>query len=167
MRVHSFRESSSFFQIRLRRFAPKHIGIRRVRYATRDGRIEASTYAEEAFAGAFAGKERMIARINVAGQKVCAVRVGAGEYERRHAITSAASRAATSFWIASEVDTSTLPPRCPHFFAEESWSSKWTHAAPASIIAFISSKALRFPPKPASASAISGANQFTPFFPSA
>ena len=39
-------------------------------------------------------------------------------------ITSAARRAATSFWIASPVGTSTLPPRCPHFFADESWSSK-------------------------------------------
>ena len=42
-------------------------------------------------------------------------------------------------WIASCAGTRTLPPRWPHFFAEESWSSKWTQAAPPSIIAFISS----------------------------
>ncbi len=58
-------------------------------------------------------------------------------------------------WIGS----STLPPRWPHFFSDASWSSKWTPAAPASIIDFISSNALSGPPKPASASATMGANQ--------
>ena len=53
----------------------------------------------------------------------------------------------------------TLPPRCPHFFSEESWSSKWTPAAPASIIAVIISKALSGPPNPASASATIGARK--------
>ena len=57
------------------------------------------------------------------------------------------------------VGTSTLPPRWPHFFSDESWSSKWTPAAPASMNAFISSKALSGPPKPASASATIGASQ--------
>jgi hypothetical protein len=57
------------------------------------------------------------------------------------------------------VGTSTLPPRWPHFFSLASWSSKCTPAAPASIMAFISSKALSGPPKPASASATIGANQ--------
>ncbi len=56
---------------------------------------------------------------------------------------------------------------CPHFFSEASWSSKWTAAAPASIIPFISSNALSGPPKPASASATIGANQSIPFLPSA
>ena len=41
-----------------------------------------------------------------------------------------------------EVGTSTLPPMWPHFFSEASWSSKCTPAAPASIMAFISSNAL-------------------------
>ena len=41
--------------------------------------------------------------------------------------------------MASRVGTSTLPPKWPHFFSEASWSSKWTPAAPASIMAFISS----------------------------
>ena len=54
------------------------------------------------------------------------------------------------------VGTSTFPPRCPHFFSEESWSSKCTPAAPASIIAFMSSKAFSGPPNPASASAMIG-----------
>ena len=74
-------------------------------------------------------------------------------------ITSAARRAAISFCTASCVGTSTLPPMWPHFFTEASWSSKCTPAAPASIIAFISSKAFSTPPKPDSASATIGANQ--------
>ncbi len=73
--------------------------------------------------------------------------------------TSAARRAATRVRSNCWVGTSTLPPRWPHFFSEASWSSKWTPAAPASIIDFISSKALSGPPKPASASATIGANQ--------
>ena len=57
--------------------------------------------------------------------------------------TSAASRAATRLRIAHEVGSSTLPPMCPHFFSDASWSSRCTPAAPASIIAFVSSKTLR------------------------
>ncbi|MNL49953.1 hypothetical protein D3C87_1729280 [compost metagenome] len=72
-------------------------------------------------------------------------------------IVSAARRADTSLATASRVGTSTLPPMWPHFFTEANWSSKWTPAAPASIMAFISSKAFSTPPKPASASATMGA----------
>ena len=72
---------------------------------------------------------------------------------------SAASRAAISFSTASRVGTSTLPPMWPHFLTDASWSSKCTPAAPASIIAFISSNAFSTPPKPASASATIGAKK--------
>jgi hypothetical protein len=54
-------------------------------------------------------------------------------------ITSAARRAATSVRMNCDVGTSTLPPMWPHFFSDASWSSKCTPAAPASIMAFISS----------------------------
>ncbi len=47
-------------------------------------------------------------------------------------------------------------PMWPHFFTAANWSSKCTPAAPAAIMFFISSKALRTPPKPASASATMG-----------
>ncbi len=57
------------------------------------------------------------------------------------------------------VGTRTFPPRWPHFFSLLSWSSKCTAAAPASIMDFMSSKALRGPPKPASASATMGSIQ--------
>ena len=56
---------------------------------------------------------------------------------------------------------------CPHFFSDASWSSKCTPAAPASIIAFMSSKTFSAPPKPASASATIGANQSVSSCPSA
>ena len=77
---------------------------------------------------------------------------------------SAASRAAISFSTASRVGTSTLPPMWPHFLTDASWSSKWTPAAPASIIAFMSSNAFSTPPKPASASATIGAKKSMPSF---
>ena len=50
--------------------------------------------------------------------------------------------------------------------ADDSWSSQCTPAAPAWIIAFISSKAFSTPPKPASASATIGANHSTSVLPS-
>ncbi len=53
--------------------------------------------------------------------------------------TSAASRAAFSVRMCWPVGISTLPPMWPHFFSEDSWSSKCTPAAPASIIERISS----------------------------
>ena len=71
--------------------------------------------------------------------------------------TSAASRAAFSIRMCCAVGTSTFPPMWPHFFSAASWSSKWTPAAPASIIALVSSNAWIGPPNPASASATIGA----------
>ena len=73
--------------------------------------------------------------------------------------TSAASRAAVSVRMCCLIGMSTLPPRWPHFFSLASWSSQCTPAAPAAIIALISSYALSGPPKPASASATIGASQ--------
>ena len=69
---------------------------------------------------------------------------------------SAASRAAFRVRQCWLVGISTLPPMCPHFFSEASWSSQCTPAAPAVIMPFISSNALSGPPKPASASATIG-----------
>ena len=60
-----------------------------------------------------------------------------------------------------------MPPRWPHFFSDESWSSKCTPAAPASMNAFITSNAFSGPPKPASASATIGASQYLSVSPSA
>ena len=73
--------------------------------------------------------------------------------------TSAASRAAFSVLMCWPVGMRTFPPRWPHFFSDASWSSQCTPAAPAAIMAFISSKAFSTPPNPASASATIGASQ--------
>ena len=81
-------------------------------------------------------------------------------------ITSAANRAAVSVRICCWVGTSTFPPICPHFFSLASWSSQCTPAAPASIIDFMSSKALSGPPKPASASATIGTSHSRSRLPS-
>ena len=81
--------------------------------------------------------------------------------------TSAASRAATRLRIAHEVGSRTLPPMWPHFFSDASWSSKCTPAAPASIIALVSSKTFSGPPNPASPSATIGTNQSMSSLPSA
>ena len=72
-------------------------------------------------------------------------------------ITSAAKREAVRVRICFWVGIKTLPPMWPHFFSEESWSSKWTPAAPASIMLLVSSNTFNAPPKPASASATMGA----------
>ena len=56
---------------------------------------------------------------------------------------------------------------CPHFFSDASWSSRCTPAAPASIIALVSSKTFRWPPKPASMSATIGTSQSISSLPSA
>jgi len=73
--------------------------------------------AEESFRSTFAGAECAIARINIAGEKVRAVGVGAGHHQRGYAEHVSSKTAATSFCIASVVDTRTFPPRWPHFFA--------------------------------------------------
>ena len=83
----------------------------------------------------------LVALVDVAGDERRGLRVGAGDDDRRHAATSAASRAAMSVLMCWPVGISTLPPRWPHFFSEASWSSQCTPAAPAAIIAFISSNA--------------------------
>ena len=62
-----------------------------------------------------------------------------------------------SLLMKSWIGTRTLPPMWPHFFREESWSSRWMPPAPASIIDLISSNVFSGPPKPASASATIGA----------
>jgi hypothetical protein len=79
--------------------------------------------------------------------------------------TSEARRAAFRVRMCWLVGTSTLPPMWPHFFSLASWSSQCTPAAPAAIIWCMSSYALSGPPKPASASATTGANQSRSFVP--
>ncbi len=66
--------------------------------------------AEEAFRRALAGDEGAVIRIAIGGQQVGRIGVGAGDHQRRHAEHVGRRRAATSFWIASCVGTSTCRP---------------------------------------------------------
>src|SRR4051812_4419319 len=52
--MNSLGKMTSFIQVRLARFAPDQISIRRISQAAIDGLIEAVTYVEETFSGAFA-----------------------------------------------------------------------------------------------------------------
>ncbi|CAM2159461.1 hypothetical protein PT2222_50299 [Paraburkholderia tropica] len=72
-------------EIRLARFAPDHVGIRRVGEAARDRLFEAVAGAEEAFHRAFAREERLVVVVDIRGDEVGGFGVGAGEQHGRHA----------------------------------------------------------------------------------
>jgi len=105
----------------------------------RNGLLDAVPDAVEAFRRALAGEKRPVVLVDIEVTRFAAFRVGARKQQGRHAGDVAASRAAISFSHASLRRTSTLPPMWPHFFTAGSWSPKCTPAAPASIIARISS----------------------------
>jgi hypothetical protein len=144
-------------EVRLAGLAPDQVGVRRVGQAAADRLVEAVAGLVEALDGALAGENGLsLSSTSEVSRSAASASVRASSSVGTP-ITSAARRAATSFSTASRVGTSTLPPMWPHFLTAASWSSKCTPAAPASIIAFISSKAFSTPPKPASASATIGA----------
>jgi hypothetical protein len=160
-------EVGSLLHVGRRGLEPDEIGVRRVREPARDRRLEARL-DEEVALGVRSPVRNSWSRSSTS--LVISVALSASVRATRivgTSHTSAASRAAVSVRTNWLVGTSTLPPRCPHFFSDASWSSKWTPAAPASTNALISSKALRGPPNPASASATIGASQWRPFEPSA
>src|SRR5271166_6326573 len=75
---------SRLFQVGMRSFAPDQIRVRRVGQAASDGRLDATADAIEAFRRALPGTESPIARIDVAGEQVRAVGVGARHDQRGH-----------------------------------------------------------------------------------
>ena len=80
-----------------------------------------ASHPEKSLFGSLAGYERAIMLVDVAGDQEGAVGIGAAPISTvGTSKMSAASRAATSFWIASFVGTSTLPPMCPRFLADAS-----------------------------------------------
>ena len=154
-------ERARLVEVGRRGLAPEQVGVRRVGQAARDRRLEAAARCGRSPRRALAGEERPVALVDVAREQLgadarrCARRAASA---RRS--TSAARRAAIS--VRMNCAASAPAPCRPGgrtSSRDASWSSKWTPAAPASIIAFISSKALSGPPKPASASATIGANQ--------
>ena len=154
-------EALGLLEVGLGGLAPDHVGVGGVGEAAGDGVHRCPPrMRKKPSAVRSPVEEGVVARVDVAGDQLGAVGVGARDEQRRHAqhVGGEARGDEVAGWRFA-VGISTLPPMWPHFFSEESWSSKWTPAAPASIIAFISSKQLSGPPKPASASATMGANQ--------
>ena len=83
--MNRFGELPRFFQIRMRSLAPEQIRIRSIGQAARDGRLDSAPNAEETFRRALASAESAVARVDVAGQQMRAVGVGARHDQRRYA----------------------------------------------------------------------------------
>ena len=169
LRVNALGELARLLQIGLGGLAPDQVRVGRVGQPARDRRLEPRLDVKKPSAvrpltASMNGRSRSSTSVVSSLAPSASVRATSTVGTLQ---TSAARRAATSLLIASCVGTSTLPPMWPHFFAEDSWSSKCTPAAPASIICFISSKAFSTPPKPASASATIGFSQSMVSLPSA
>ncbi len=77
------RELAGVFQVGRGRFAPDQVGVRRVGQAAGNGLVDAGAGAEEAFHRALAGDERTIVFIDVAGDQVGGVGIGASQQQRR------------------------------------------------------------------------------------
>ena len=69
-------EAARKFKIGLAGFAPDQIRVRRIGEAARDGLLKTVLGLEEAFHGAFAGRERLVVVVDVAGEQVGGFRVG-------------------------------------------------------------------------------------------
>jgi hypothetical protein len=110
--------------------APDHVGILGIGEAARERLVESLSRAVEALG------VRSPVRNGRSRSSTSEVTMSAASASVRASrtvgtpSTSAASRAAASFCTCSWVGTSTLPPMCPHFFTDASWSSKCTPAAP-------------------------------------
>jgi hypothetical protein len=113
-------ELARLVHIRVRRLTPDDVGVGGVGQTAADGTLDAAVDVVEPLDRPVAIDERHIVGVNVRRQQLRAVGVGAGDEDVGTPITSAASRAATSFWTNSRVGTSTLPPMWPHFLADES-----------------------------------------------
>ena len=84
LRVHGLRELRGLVEIRSRRLAPEHVGVRRVRERTRDRRLDAGRDAEEALRGPLARDELAVALVDVARQQRRRQRIGARDEHGRH-----------------------------------------------------------------------------------
>src|ERR671937_2020562 len=81
---HSFGEGSCLAEIRFGGFAPEQIGIRCISQGTSDSRLQSAADSEETFRRALPGAELSVTIVNVAGQEVSAIGVGAGHDQGRH-----------------------------------------------------------------------------------
>ena len=76
-----------------------------------------SLQPEEALGRALAGEERPVALVDVGGDQLRALGVGAGDEHGRHAAGVGGQARGVRLRIAAWVGISTLPPRWPHFFS--------------------------------------------------
>ncbi len=75
-------EFARFLEVGLGRFAPENIRVRGISNGAGDGSLQSSSHVVEAFNGALAGQEFAVARVNVAGEKIGAVGIGARHDQR-------------------------------------------------------------------------------------
>ena len=75
-----------FLQARFRGFAPDQVGIGSIGKAARDGRIQSVADVVKTFVGAwFTGQKLLVSRVDIGGEQVRGVGVGARHHNRRHA----------------------------------------------------------------------------------
>ena len=128
-------ELARLLEVRRRRLAPDQVGVRRVGEPARDRRLDARADAVEALRRALAGEERAVALVDVAGEQRRRVGVGARDEERRH-VQRRRPRGARRRACGRTGPSGRAPcrPGGRTSSRHASWSSKWTPAAPASII---------------------------------
>jgi len=81
--------------------------------------LDAGLDMEEAFARALPGQETRVARIVIRQEEICGVGVRAGDDHRGHAEHVGSQTRGHQLVDGSPVETKTLPPRCPHFLADD------------------------------------------------
>ena len=73
------------FQVGNARLAPDHVGVGSIGQSAADGLFDAWLDMKEPFRGALAGQEGHVVGVDVAGQQVGGVGVGAGDQEGGYA----------------------------------------------------------------------------------
>jgi hypothetical protein len=84
LRAHAFGEALGFDEVGGLGLAPDEVGGGRVSDAARDRHLDPVGDGEEAFGGAVAGAEALVARVDVAREELRALGVGARDEQLRH-----------------------------------------------------------------------------------
>ena len=114
-------EFARFADVGLGGLTPDQVGVGRIGETARNRVLDATFDVVETLIGAVLAEDEVFVALVYVAVISCAesasvratIRLGTS-------ITSAARRAATSFWMNSRIGTSTLPPMWPHFLAEAS-----------------------------------------------
>jgi hypothetical protein len=122
--VDGFRKFARFVQVGRGGFAPDQIHIRSEFEGACHGVFEPVVDNPETIGSAFAAEVFLVHAVNIAADERGAEASVRPMKMVGTPITSAARRAEINFCMKSWIGTSTLPPMCPHFFNEDSWSSR-------------------------------------------